>query len=147
MLRGDEAGEPSASEDKRPSVALAVIEAAAGSVPVLGAVLVAAAHLAQAVTDDADIDEHAALIAALAALEAPHFRYLARFANATVADYVREGQIPQPYRAALLSTGVLEEPPGPGVTRFNIYKMTPFGQELLAWIVEADPSVAAEPGA
>ena len=58
--------------------------------------------------DDADIDDHAALLGALAALEAPHFHWLGQVA----VDVPRPpgvGVIPEPYRSQLVGQGAVLE--------------------------------------
>lgn len=99
--------------------------------------------LGQAVKDDAQIDDSAAMLQALAALENPHFALLARIR--TFADSA--GQlgggfgVPEPYKSALIAEGLVTvsiqtiRPTGLAVTG-----LTDFGRRLLSWLHEATPS-------
>ncbi len=98
--------------------------------------------LAQALTDDANILEDAALITALAALEAPHIQHLARLAAeppqpAPLAATV----VPEPYRSQLVAQGVVYLTPGGetyDASRQRIGGVTDFGHQLLAWLRDAE---------
>ncbi|MGH9076498.1 MAG: hypothetical protein ACRDY0_03440 [Acidimicrobiales bacterium] len=96
----------------------------------------------QAVVDDAQVDESAALVAALASLEPPHVRYLTLIAGgqwregAPVPDGARPAEpVPEPYRAALIAHGLVDANTYDGV----IGSDTPFGHRLLGWLRDAEP--------
>jgi hypothetical protein len=99
--------------------------------------------LGHALTDDADIDEDAALIVALAALEGPHFKFLATLEAYDFTELPQPDPTPpEPYKSALISQGVCALPFAGGMsfsTRgMAIPRVTPFGQRLLTWIREGE---------
>jgi hypothetical protein len=91
----------------------------------------------QAVNDDAQIDDSAALLQALAAFEAPHFALLAKFQTQrdSASDLYGGFQAPEPYRSALIAQGVVSiavqaiRPTGLQITGLN-----DFGRRLLSWV-------------
>lgn len=102
--------------------------------------------LGQALQDDAKIDDDAALLTTLAALEAPHFRLLAEleagmwheFGPTPQGGHPQE-RIPEPYRAALIANGLVDL----GSTydgRNLIASVSGFGHKLLDWLREVQPS-------
>src|SRR5690349_4077713 len=65
--------------------------------------------LGQAVHDDADIDDYAALLSALSALEAVHFRLLAQIeVNVPMPPFAGH-TIPEPYSSQLIAQGVVRQ--------------------------------------
>jgi hypothetical protein len=105
--------------------------------------------LGHALTDDADIDEDAALMSALAALEAPHFRLLAEVERHDREPESEPPTIPEPYRSALLAEGVCALPFAGGMsfsTRgMNVPHLSPFGMRLLEWVRQGDSDASASP--
>jgi hypothetical protein len=63
--------------------------------------------LAQAINDDAVIDDSAAMLQALAVLDSPHFSLLAKIANLELSDLGGGFGVPEPYKSALIAQGVV----------------------------------------
>lgn len=106
----------------------------------------------QAFTDDAVIDDHAALLAALEDLEAPHFRYLARLELVvTGSDF----NVPDPYFSTLDRNGLISVIVEGGSAYAESVRrpagLTSFGARMLQWVRDAasDPEerkdLCAEP--
>lgn len=105
--------------------------------------------LAQAMKDDAQIDDSAAMLRALAGLEAPHFRVLARLAaQPRVQIGAGDEDVPEPYLSQVIAAGVLHATEGlisPTANSFaGAAYVTPFGHELLRWIREAGTDTSGE---
>jgi hypothetical protein len=99
----------------------------------------------RAINDDAQIDDSAALLQALAAFEAPHFVLMAQFQTKRddASDLYGGFHAPEPYRSALIAQGVVAI----GVqtvrpTGLQIMGLNDFGRRLLKWVTEAQ---ATEP--
>lgn len=93
--------------------------------------------LGQAMKDDADIDNLAALERALAALEAPHFHWL-RVASTEPPQVPLSGHpIPEPYASQLTAQGVVQLSTTYDGAR-EITGVSPFGWELIEWIQDAE---------
>lgn len=96
--------------------------------------------LGRALQDDAEIDDDAALLTTLAALDAPHFRLLAELEAGTWREFgptPQDGRpserVPEPYRAALIANGLVSL----GSTYDGadlIDSVSGFGHKLLAWL-------------
>ena len=96
--------------------------------------------LAHAMSDDADIDYDAALLSALAALEAVHFRYLGQIAADPPTPWTGP-KVSEPYGSQLIAQGVVvASSGGVGVaTGFvEIGGVSEFGHRLMEWIREAE---------
>ena len=95
------------------------------------------AVVGQAALDDADIDESAALVAALSVLEAPHFRLLATLAaNPPQPPPVAAPDVPEPYRSQLIAQGALALGSNSNydAVELRISGVTGFGHKLLDWV-------------
>jgi hypothetical protein len=96
--------------------------------------------LGQAVKDDAQIDDSAAMLQALAALESPHFALLARLETErdSASEVIRGLRVPEPYRSELIAQGLVTisvqvlRPTGLAITGLN-----DFGRRLLTWVRDA----------
>jgi hypothetical protein len=102
--------------------------------------------LAHAISDDADIDYDAALLSALAALEAVHLRYIAQIADANDKPMPPQAGhlVLEPYRSHLIAQGVLEL----GTTYDGddaIVGISEFGLRLMAWIRDAEQNPPQPP--
>ena len=97
--------------------------------------------LGQAMQDDADIDEDAALLAALAALEAVHFRLLKGMAvKPPQPPPLAEAVISEPYRSQLIAQGTLElGASGTWEPHLRVSGVTAFGHRLLEWVEQDGP--------
>ena len=114
--------------------------------------------LAQAVNDDAQLDDSAALVHALAELDSPHFAIMAKLENRR--RNLRKGirpqpeiEVPEPYRSALLGQGVVwsrdSDDSEPGLlteVRPPPLAISDFGSQLLGWIREAADAVGSSTG-
>lgn len=103
--------------------------------------------LAQAVNDDAAIDDSAAMLQALAVLDSPHFALLAKMANLELSDLGGGFRVPEPYKSALIAQGVATASVrGIGPIGFTVEGINEFGHRLLQWLREAEadrpPAVA-----
>jgi hypothetical protein len=96
--------------------------------------------LGHAMTDDADIDDHAALLMALAVLEAVHFHYLGRIAVEASTPPLGH-VVPEPYRAQLVAQGVVAMTPVWDDTD-QITGVSHFGTQLMAWIRDAETQLS-----
>lgn len=96
--------------------------------------------LGHALADDADVDEDAALVSALAALEAPHFRYLAQVEQA--APSLHGTNLPEPYNSALIAQGVVDYSasggPPTAPRMLSVSGLSPFGRRLLEWVRDGE---------
>jgi len=98
--------------------------------------------LGQAFTDDADIDDAAMLLTTLKAIEAPHVRILAgvalgrlRESGPTPPGLPPAQRLPEPYRAALLSHGLVDNANWDS----EVNSVTPYGHRLLDYLRQAEP--------
>ncbi len=93
----------------------------------------------QAINDDAQLDDDAALLHALAALDSPHFALLARLEDRERSRPPSPPiQVDEPYKSALLGQGVVSAPENAvdwlGPTPLPL---TDFGHRLVAWLRDA----------
>ncbi len=97
--------------------------------------------LGQAMQDDADLDEDAALLTALAALEAPHFRILKTMTvTPPPPPPLAEAVISEPYRSQLIAQGTLElGASGTWEPHLRVSGVTAFGHRLLEWVQRDGP--------
>lgn len=99
--------------------------------------------LGSALTDDADIDDSAAMLAALAVFEAPHFRYLETLASEPPPPPpLVEMPILEPYRSQLVAHGAVElGASGTWEPHLRVSGVTEFGSRLLDWIRSAEGGI------
>ena len=87
----------------------------------------------RAVLDDAQVERGQLLIAALADLDAPHFRLLAELGRAEDSQSAAAIPVPEPLRAALIRHGVVEA--GPSWSgNIIVTGVSDFGRELLSYV-------------
>jgi hypothetical protein len=106
--------------------------------------------LAQAMKDDARIDDSAAMLRALAEFEGPHFRILARLGTQPrVQIGAGNEEVPEPYLSQIMAQGVLRATEATIKPTANSFAgaayVTPFGHELLRWIREGDRDTGRGP--
>jgi hypothetical protein len=98
--------------------------------------------VAHAMTDDADVDYDAALLSTLIALEAVHFRYLARIEVEVPMPPLSGHPVPEPYKSRLIAQGVVQTGSGnmfTGAGGSEIVSISDFGAQLLAWVRSVEP--------
>ena len=89
--------------------------------------------LGQAVSDDAQIDDDAAMVHALASLDSPHFALMAKMGEAMTRD-----TLPEPYRSALVAQGVVSVSIAAMVAGNQTFiVVNEFGRRLLRWLGDA----------
>jgi hypothetical protein len=97
--------------------------------------------LGQAMLDDEQIDDTAALLSTLAVLEAPHFKFLAQVEAAEPIPPTQQLVFPEPYDSVIQSHGLvtLSLDGGNALGAGGMYPITlsPFGRTLLAYVREA----------
>ncbi|MGH9057704.1 MAG: hypothetical protein ACRDYY_17880 [Acidimicrobiales bacterium] len=99
--------------------------------------------LGHAISDDAEIDEDAALLTALGALNnAVHFHWLGKLKNFYSRLHAGHLQVPQPYASALVAVGAVTFGPtvaGPsgGGFYYGTTGPTEFGLRLIDWVGES----------
>jgi hypothetical protein len=92
--------------------------------------------MARAVVDDAQLDDSAELLSALARLESQHFRLLGQIELALGSDEMAAVPVPEPYKSALISAGTVQTGTTYGGAT-TIGGLTDFGERLLAYLRDA----------
>ncbi len=96
--------------------------------------------LGQAINDDAQIDDDAALLHALAALDSPHFAFLAKLQYREQSEPLTAlAEVREPYRSALVAQGCVRLPIASGGFYRGVVplEVTDFGRSLLEWLRQA----------
>ncbi len=103
--------------------------------------------LGRATFDDADIDDNAALLATLAALEAPHFRWLAEIEQLPATPGARV-VVPEPYNAVIRANGLVTEviDGGGPLDQGGVFPtgLTEYGRRLVSWVRETETDLVGE---
>jgi hypothetical protein len=92
--------------------------------------------LGQAILDDEQLEDMSALLSALAALGAPHFKYLALIEQEATQSPLAMTVVREPYNSALQSQGLVIRGSIAGGGTWPA-ELTPFGKTLLQYVRDA----------